>query len=90
MGHSTIGFRFRLPLQLNPKKYFINDRNKYKQVTNDPETGNETTIVSTNGCSKKDDHYSVGLIAQERLWMFNAITGHVLALTSENYKAITY
>jgi len=51
--------------QLQPKKYFMNDRNKYKDKIVDPATGLETINVVTNDCSRKDDHLSVGLIAQD-------------------------
>ena len=50
--------------QLQPKKYFMNDRNKYKTVTRD-EYGNETITEVTNDGSKKDTQYSYGLLAQD-------------------------
>jgi len=49
---------------LQPKKYFMNDRNKYKIKSYDSD-GIETITTITNDCSKKDDHLSVGLIAQD-------------------------
>ena len=51
--------------QLQPKKYKMNDRNKYIVEEFDESTGEKTTTILPNDCSKADTQHSIGLIAQD-------------------------
>ncbi len=70
--------------QLLPKKYFMNDRNKYKEISFDPDTGIETITELTNDESKKDERYSVGLLAQDVMTVQENLSTDVQIATQIN------